>query len=46
MTPAAAPTLISLESIQEAVAGLAGVATRTELLAVAELSRPGAPVYL
>jgi threonine dehydratase len=46
VTRAAAPALISLESIREAAAGLAGVATHTELLAVAELSRPDAPVYL
>ena len=37
---------VSLASIQEAAAGLAGVASRTELLEVPELSRPGAPVYL
>jgi threonine dehydratase len=37
---------ITLDSIREAAAGLAGVGVRTELLAVPELSRPGAPVYL
>jgi threonine dehydratase len=42
----AAPALITVESIREAAAGLAGVAARTELLAVAELSRPDAPVFL
>ncbi len=44
--PPEAPAGVTLASIREAAAGLAGVATRTELLAVAELSRPDAPVYL
>ncbi len=42
-----APSAITLESIREAAAGLEGVAVRTPLVAVAELSeRAGVPVYL
>ena len=41
------PVLVSLESIQEAAAGLAGVGVRTPLVPVPELAeQAGVPVYL
>src|SRR5574341_1486965 len=46
-SPASAAALVSLASIQEAAAGLIGVAERTELRHLPELSdQAGVPVYL